>query len=189
MDLRELAPRMARRFIETIPKALASEEARGGEDWHEPSFFPGWLRSFHELQAMIESVDRGEPLEALNPYAMNPAMPWPARARISGPGWPEWLRAAAPDDLRPLSEDIETVDWAYTPLTDDDLAQVAKLPKASRLFLHSTAVTKAGLPHLEAVTRIQLLWTMETGISEEALGPLREQFPDADIRGDRWVSE
>jgi len=187
VDVRELAPSVARRFIEAIPEALAVERAKGSDDWHDPSFFPGWLKRFEELQAMVEAADRGEPLEALNPYARDPASPWPGEPKISGPGWPEWLRAAPPDELGPLADRIETVDWSDTPLSDEDLAQLAKLPRAQHVFIHRTGVTPAGLPHLAALSRIESLWTQETGISDEALEPLRERFPGADIRGEGWI--
>lgn len=182
VDVRELAPSMARRFIEAIPKAVAIEQARGSEGWHDASFFPGWLKSIQELCAMIDSVERGEPVEALNPYARDPAAPWPAAARISGPGWPEWLRAAPSDELTPLADRIETVDWSNTPLTDADFSAVTHFPKATRFFVYGTKITGAALVHLQALPDIECLWALETGVRDADVQVLRVRFPEAEIR-------
>ncbi len=84
VDLRELTDENRRRIVEAIPRALEMARKKGPRDWHDPSFFPQWLSAFELLVQMIESAERGDPPEALNPDMRGPIPPTGERR---GPGW------------------------------------------------------------------------------------------------------
>lgn len=84
VDMRELTDENQRRIVLAVPQALEMARTRGPTHWHDPSFFPQWLGSFEVLVQMLESVQRGEPPEALNPHLRGVVPPSGTR---SGPGW------------------------------------------------------------------------------------------------------
>src|SRR5262245_20981849 len=68
VDVRELTDHNRRRILEAIPRAFDRARSRGGAHWYDPSFFPAWLGELEVLARMVQSVERGEPPETLNPH-------------------------------------------------------------------------------------------------------------------------
>jgi hypothetical protein len=80
VDVRELSPACRAAFREAAGRAYRTAESAGGEGWHDPTFFPGWLVKFKELLRMWEAIDRGEP-PAIGGQCAEPT------GRRVGPGW------------------------------------------------------------------------------------------------------
>ncbi len=85
LDLRELTPTNQRLIIECLRLALGRARSEGPLGWNDPSAFSAWLRSFDFLLRLVESVEHGEPPEALSDPNVNGLMP-PTGER-HGPGW------------------------------------------------------------------------------------------------------
>jgi hypothetical protein len=83
VDVRELTPRNRQLFRDAANRAFKKSELVGPIGWENPSFFPAWLGIFRRLLEMWDSVDRGEPPEALNDLRQ----PCPPTDEKSGPGW------------------------------------------------------------------------------------------------------
>ncbi len=82
VDLRVFSDRQRQDFKRAVTAALRAALARydnshlGLEQAQEPlaRWMGGWLARFHDLEEMIERVDRGEPPEDFNPH-MNGLVP------------------------------------------------------------------------------------------------------------------
>ena len=59
-----------------------------------------------------------------------------------------------------------------TPVTDDDLAVLEKLPKLRNLFLGQTKIGDAGLVHLEQATELETLSVNATNLTDAGLKSL-----------------
>ncbi|HEU4455116.1 MAG TPA: c-type cytochrome domain-containing protein, partial [Longimicrobium sp.] len=79
----------------------------------------------------------------------------------------EQLRA-----LLPLAEQIATLDLSGSPVTDADLATVARLGHLTRLSLDGTEVGDAGLVHLASLRHLEYLNLYGTAVTDAGLEAL-----------------
>lgn len=80
VDVRGLTLRNQDLFWKAARRAFARAKLEGAVGWHDPSFFPGWLRIFQNLLRMHKLYLRGQPC---NPY-FRELMPF---GGYDGPGW------------------------------------------------------------------------------------------------------
>jgi hypothetical protein len=73
------------------------------------------------------------------------------------------------------------VSLADTAVTDDDLAVFRDFPFVQVLDLSRTAITGAGLAHLEGVTALEELIAVGTNLSQQALVAFREAYPGVNV--------
>ena len=84
VDLRELSPVCRSLFRLAVSQALRSIDKAPGSIAADQEWYASWLERFHMLSRMLESVDRMEDPQTLNPY-MTGLVPW--NGEKSGPGW------------------------------------------------------------------------------------------------------
>lgn len=63
VDLRELSEEDRRLFRAAAQSALRQAILSGPIGWHDPSFFPVWLKKFRQLLRMWKAADRREPFD------------------------------------------------------------------------------------------------------------------------------
>ena len=71
---------------------------------------------------------------------------------------------------------LEELQLAGCPVTDDDLRHVAKLERLTGIGLNNTAVTDAGLAHLVTLRRLLILEVENTQISPQGLAGLKKSL-------------
>ena len=62
-------------------------------------------------------------------------------------------------------------------LADDELRQLAKLPKLRELWLGDTEVSDAGLAHLRSLKTLTVLEVSQTKVTAEGLRRLKQLLP------------
>jgi hypothetical protein len=86
---------------------------------------------------------------------------------------PQWLRGSIGNRLSEvLLDDVRTVDFSDSDVTDSTLAYLKRLPHLENLFLNRTVVTDAGLSHLSSLTGLTCLSLKATHISDAGLAHL-----------------
>ena len=68
--------------------------------------------------------------------------------------------------------ELQEVDLAYTPATDDDLAKLATIPSIETLQLTGTKITDEGIKHLVALPKLNVLTLYATPITDESIDHL-----------------
>lgn len=76
--------------------------------------------------------------------------------------------------LETLANQVTWLNLAGTDVSDEDLAQVAKLKNLTKLHLERTGVTDAGLEHLVNLGHLQYLNLYGTGVTDAGLEPIRQ---------------
>ena len=66
-------------------------------------------------------------------------------------------------------QSLKTVNLNSQAVTDEDLANIVKIPNLGALTLNSTGVTDAGLAHLNAAPELRLLSLNGTAITDSGL--------------------
>jgi hypothetical protein len=146
---------------------------KGAKGWHDPSFFPGWLRGIRSLVRMRESIERGEPPMALNPGMRVPIDP---PDRIRGPGWLEPLAALQSDHTTVLprfERPITRVDLSGTRINNDRLGSILMLRHAEYLDMTGTNISASGLRLIRGHETLREVLVPEGVLSREELKLVR----------------
>lgn len=72
--------------------------------------------------------------------------------------------------------EVVMVSFANTGITDDDLAVFRDFPFVQTLDLSGTAVTEAGLTHLDELSALEVLDVRNTKITRTAIAAFRKRF-------------
>ena len=87
------------------------------------------------------------------------------------------------NDLKQLAQ-LPRLEWLIlsgSPVTDTGLSYLEGLNRLELLDLSRTQITDAGVVHLQKLTRLRWLNLLETQISEEGLQELHRALPDTEI--------
>ena len=90
------------------------------------------------------------------------------------PGGPQWLRDLLGQRLGRCLDEVRSVDLRGTPISDADLAWLARLPNLRQLSLDTTAVTDAGLARLERLRQLEVLSLAGTQVTDAGLEHLQK---------------
>ncbi len=111
------------------------------------------------------------------------------------------------EELTAVREQLTSLNLTNLPVSDEELRVIAQFPNLEKLILNGTDISGATLPALQSCERLRSLalantavtadiaaalpqlpaleevYVWNTGIDEEALAVLREQFPDITFHG------
>lgn len=123
-----------------------------------------WNRAVQQRQIVQSIVDLGgtiqydyHKMKADKPNVFDPT---------STPPGPAWLRALAGEEH---FQDVIMVNLSNKDITDDDLKELAELPRLENLDLSNTPISNAGLEHLRKIPNLKFLSLWNTNIDDDGL--------------------